>query len=201
MAPTLKYLPSLEGFSILQEREKGKMRSIDETYIMSFMEQDRFRIGPALSRALANLTVLLRLLLFYADFPSRGVDFWRHMSVLWDVNNVAYPEFHLKNLVEHYMYSRQKFLNAFGEGRSQGLLMRLVDEWSKFHEVPMAPRMVDWDARMDEWVKLRDKYADVLLDSKQPLRMVGVQPMVTKWTKTYDDKTLRYELLRDAPNW
>lgn len=195
MPPTLKYLPALEGFSSLEDGEKGKMRSIDETYIMSFLEHNRFRTGPALSRALANLTVLLRLLLFYADLPQRGTDFWRHMGTLWNVSRVGHPELHLKNLVEHYMYSRKKFLNAFGQGRSQGLLMRLVDEWSKFHDAPMAPqRVVDWDARRHEWMRLRDNFAEVLLDSRQPLRMVGVQPTITKWMKTYDDKTLRYGL-------
>lgn len=191
-----KTLPALESFPRSAEA-LGSLTAEKEATFTKILLRNRFRQGPEFARAMSNVIILFRLLLFFADFDCRSPKFWELMESCWDICHFQEHIGHAQEISDYYVRARKIYLDANGAPTRDSLLGKLVDEWTKYQTVPLPNqdgKPLDWTARNKEWVHLRNNFVDFMLDSTQPLRMVGVEPAPKKWTNTYDDETLTWVL-------
>lgn len=177
----LKQLPDIPGFSRRNDGLLGPLRiTADHEHAMTtVLSSMRFQSGRILAKVYANLTVLFRLLLYYADFRDHAL-FWFWIRIDWGLlQGNDNPPIDTRDIVEFYVQARIRGCRADEERKS--LLARLVDAWRQ--ESGKIARLCqngidtmgsDVDTRRANWEVLRDNHVDVLMGSKQPACLLGV---------------------------
>lgn len=177
----LKQLPQIQGFSTRDDGVLGPLRvsAEHEDAMAAMLAQVRFQRGKTLAKVYANLTVLFRLLLYYADFKDHAL-FWFWIRVDWGLPRCGDASYGDARAIADY-YVQARIRGCFGAEQRRSLLARLVDAWRQ--EAVKVPRNSgnviellgpDITVRRAHWQGLRDNHVDVLMDSKQPVCLLGV---------------------------
>ena len=177
----LKQLPEIQGFSRRGDGVLGPLRitADSEDAMAVFLSSMRFQRGKLLAKVYANLIVLFRMLLYYADFRDHAL-FWFWIRSDWGLlQGDDNPPVETRGIVEFYVQARIRGCCAGEERKS--LLARLVDAWRQ--ECGKIARVcsngvdtmgLDINTRRANWQRLRDNHVDVLMDSRQPACLLGV---------------------------
>ncbi|XWW93990.1 hypothetical protein V2A60_001929 [Cordyceps javanica] len=169
-------LPRISGFS--EDFFYSYKLTSDEEHLMSgVLGNNRFQKGNRAARSYANLVVLFRLLLFYSPLK-RHARFWEWIAEDWGI------------IVDSNRAIASKVANFYADARHAALgpsekrlslLVRLVDEWLMIRPRPEISYSEEVDdsiiqsTRM-EWLNIRDWHVDMLMDSKLPAGLAGIEP-------------------------
>lgn len=180
-SPRQASLPLIEGLLF-----NDAQLPLTEEIRTGVLGQTRFSTSPTtLSRVLANLTVLFRMLLFFHDIVPYDTEFWLQMDCLWglDLSNTKRPC--TKVVADYYVTARQHHLLVNESSRTACLLVRLVDKWIELQatEKTTSPP-VDVKERVAQWEQIRNKHPGMFFDSRKPLCLVDVQYTPNIYEKT-----------------
>ncbi|OAQ99374.1 hypothetical protein LLEC1_06078 [Akanthomyces lecanii] len=190
-------LPHFCGFA---QGFSSNLMLADEHIMAGILANNRFQKGPRAARSYANLVVLFRLLLF-SEFKYQ-LEFWGWIAADWGVPRGKHPEDLVRNIADFYSDSRYAALSS--NEKRMSLLVRLVDEW-----LMVRPRAeVKWvsssssnvgiqDVRT-EWLRIRDFHVDMLMDSKHPACLRGVEPPVMPVTSLWEQDPELIALFKDS---
>lgn len=173
---------SIEGFALGDVNLPLKPHEIT-----NLLSQSRFCSSTSLlSRELANLTVLFRMLVFFADILSRDAAFRYRLDKLWGLAFLDTTHGLVAKVVsEHYVKARQPYLLLNDSARTSCLLVKLVDEYITLQITPASTNTpIDVSERVTQWEHIRDNHPGMFLDSRKPLNLVGVEYTPNIYEKT-----------------
>lgn len=185
-------LPRISGFS--EEIFFSHLISADYEHQMSqILSNPRFQKGNRGARSYANLVILFRMLLFYGALK-HDPRFWDWVTTDWGIifdksrggdKNKGY----VSSIANFYSDARYAALGA--DEQRLSLLVRLVDEW-----LMIRPRAeFSYSQEVDDvtiqktregWLNIRDYHVDMLMDSKLPASLVGVEPPAKMVTSLWE---------------
>ncbi|ATY63614.1 hypothetical protein A9K55_008069 [Cordyceps militaris] len=169
-------LPRISGFSE-DFFYKSKLKPEDEHLMSGMLARNRFQKGNRAARSYANLVVLFRMLLFYTPLKHHP-HFWGWVAQDWGISTAGSQKI-VSNVANLYSDARYAALGVNAQRVS--LLVRLVDEWLLIRPRPEIAYYEDVDeatlqSRRSAWLNIRDYHVDMLMDSKLPACLVGVDP-------------------------
>ncbi|EGX90419.1 hypothetical protein CCM_06839 [Cordyceps militaris CM01] len=169
-------LPRISGFSE-DFFYKSKLKPEDEHLMSGMLARNRFQKGNRAARSYANLVVLFRMLLFYTPLKHHP-HFWGWVAQDWGISTAGSQKI-VSNVANLYSDARYAALGVNAQRVS--LLVRLVDEWLLIRPRPEIAYYEDVDeatlqSRRSAWLNIRDYHVDMLMDSKLPANLVGVDP-------------------------
>lgn len=174
--PRQLQLPRIPGFS--QELfADPTLPPAKEHDMAELLGNKRFQKGKPQARIYANLVVLFRMMLFYDNFKHHD-SFWQAVAADWGIGpDIA--EQTVRDIANLYSESRYKVLGSHEKRLS--LLVRLVDEWlmvrphAAIQYLDEVDPVVIQNTRL-AWASIRDYHVDMLLESKHPACLRGVEP-------------------------
>ncbi|TQW00893.1 hypothetical protein IF1G_00824 [Cordyceps javanica] len=169
-------LPRISGFSE-EFFYSYKLTSDEERLMSGVLGNNRFQKGNRAARSYANLVVLFRLLLFYSPLK-RHARFWEWIAKDWGI--IVDSNRAIVSKVANFYSDARHAAHGASEKRLS-LLVRLVDEWLMIRPRPEISYSEEVDdsiikSTRTEWLNIRDWHVDMLMDSKLPAGLAGIEP-------------------------